>query len=77
MAETKAVSCPNCNKPAIKTGNEINCEFCDTEFVITKKNETQVKQFGRFEDLENRIKKLEGTASSSEPKQTESEEEDI
>lgn len=77
MAETKAISCPNCGKPAIRTGNEIACEHCDAEFVITKKQETQVKQFGKIEDHENRIAKLEAAASSTEPQKIESEDEDI
>ena len=76
MPETKAISCPNCGKPATRTGNEIACEYCDTEFVITKKQETQVKQFGKSEDHEKRITQLESKAPEENPQKTEQEEEE-
>ena len=71
MSETKAISCPNCGKPAIRTGNEIACEHCDAEFVITKKQDTQLKGMGRLDDHEKRLKALEQT----EPQKIEPEEE--
>ena len=79
MPETKAISCPNCGKPAIKSDNEISCEHCDATFVFTKKVGIQLKEFGKFEDHENRLKKLEDAASSTAQQKTETteEEEDI
>ena len=77
MSETKAISCPSCGKPAMRTGNEITCEHCDAEFVITKKQETQVKQFGRMDDHETRLKKLEDAAFSTAQQKPETEEEEI
>ena len=74
MSEAKAISCPNCGKPAMRTGDEITCEHCDAEFVITKKQETQVKGIGRIDDHEKRLQALEQSAVSSEQQKTESEE---
>lgn len=72
MAEEqpKATTCPNCQKPALRSGNEITCESCDAVFVITKKQEVKVKEFGQLKDHEQRIQKLEGSASSNEPQPT-------
>lgn len=67
----KATSCPNCQKPAMRSGNEITCENCDATFVITKKQEAKVKEFGQIEDHEQRIQKLEGSASGNEPQTNE------
>lgn len=76
MPETKAISCPNCGKPAMRTGNDITCESCDAEFVITKKQETQVKGIGRIDDHEKRLQALEQLAASKEPQKAEPEEEE-
>ncbi len=51
----KAVTCPNCQGPAIRTGSEIACEACDAIFVITRKQGAQVKQIG----IAGRLDKLE------------------
>ncbi len=53
------VACPNCQKPAIRSGNEITCENCDAVFVITKKQAAKLKQVGAIEDLQDRVEKLE------------------
>jgi uncharacterized Zn finger protein (UPF0148 family) len=52
---SKAVNCPNCQGPAIRTGNEITCETCDATFVITKKQGAKVKTLG----IDQRLKNLE------------------
>ena len=57
--ETKAAACPNCQKPAIRSGNEIACEICDAVFVITKKEGAKLKQVGAFDDLRNRMDRFE------------------
>lgn len=75
MAEQKAVICPNCQKPAIQVGNEITCENCDATFVITKKHEAKVKEFGQIQDHENRIRKLEQFIPEDSAKQQEIEQE--
>ena len=67
MAEPRATICPNCQKPAMRTGNEITCEHCDATFVITKKQEIEVKEFGAIQDHENRILALEGKNKPPEP----------
>ena len=73
--QAKAITCPNCGKPALRSGDEITCEYCDAEFVITKKQETQVKQFGKIDDHEKRLQALEQSAGKepqkSEPEETE------
>jgi uncharacterized Zn finger protein (UPF0148 family) len=51
--------CPNCQQPAIRTGNEIFCEQCDTTFTITQKQGATVKQIGPIDELRGRIEKLE------------------
>ncbi len=76
MTESKATSCPNCQKPAIQVGNEITCEHCDATFVITKKQEATVKEFGTIQDHENRIKALEKSVKPVEPQTQEQEPED-
>jgi len=73
MAEPKATTCPNCGKPAMRIGNEITCESCDTIFVITKKQEAKVKEFGTIQDHENRIKVLEGLSGKQKPAEPETE----
>lgn len=54
----KPAFCPNCSKPALKTGNEIVCENCDAVFTITKTG-AKVKSIGPIEDHEDRIAALE------------------
>lgn len=69
--EQKAITCPNCQGPAIKTGNEIACETCDATFVITKKQGAKVKQLGiaeRLDRLEDEV-----FAEPAEPEQAEPE----
>lgn len=65
--ETKEAFCPNCQKPAIRSGNEIACERCDAIFVITKKEGAKVKQLGPIEDHEKRISWLESIIPEPEP----------
>ena len=75
-----ATSCPNCQGPAIRTGNEIHCEKCDATFVITKKQEAIVKEFGSMQDHENRITAIEKTLKPPETPETpepEQEEDDL
>lgn len=58
--QSKATFCPNCQQPAIRTGNEIACEKCDATFVVTKKQGARVKEIGPIQDHEERISALEG-----------------
>lgn len=69
MAEEKpkAVTCPNCQGPAIRSGNEIACEGCDAIFTITKKDGAKVKKVGQIQDHEDRLKKIEGKLFAEEP----------
>lgn len=76
MPETKAMSCPNCSQPAMRTGNEITCENCDATFVITKKQGAKVKEFGQIQDHENRIQVLEKSVKPVEPQKPEEESEE-
>ena len=57
--EKTAVQCPNCQGPAIKEGNKITCEPCDATFTITKTGGARVKETGKIEDHETRLKKVE------------------
>ena len=59
MSETKPSICPNCQQPAIRTGNEITCEKCDATFLITVKGEKQVKEISPISDLQDRVGKIE------------------
>jgi len=54
----KAAYCPNCNGPALKSGNEITCEKCDGVFTISRAG-VKVKSIGSIQDHENRIAALE------------------
>lgn len=63
----KAVTCPNCQGPAIRTGNEITCEACDATYTITKKDGAKVKKLGQIRDHEERLKKIESTIFAEEP----------
>jgi len=51
--------CPNCQKPAIREGNEIICTRCDATFKITKTGAAHVAKIGRLEDLEQRMDRAE------------------
>lgn len=76
-----ATKCPNCQQPAIRTGNEIACENCDATFIVTKKQGAKLKQIGPIEDHEQRIKRLESLlpgeeqASDDEPQEQPEDEE--
>ena len=65
--QPKATICPNCQKPAMRSGNEITCENCDAIFTITKKQEAKLKQVGAIEDLQGRVEKLESLIPDNEP----------
>jgi len=67
MAEPKATICPNCQQPAIRTGNEIACETCDATFVITKKQGAKVKQIGISERIDLLEKEVFAEKSPAEP----------
>lgn len=56
--DSKIGYCPSCNQPAIKRGNEIICENCDASFQITRKG-AKVKELGPFDDLKERVTKIE------------------
>lgn len=82
MAETTATICPNCQKPALRTGDEITCENCDAVFTITKKQEAKVKEFGLIQNHEERITQLEkfipeGSAIQQQTEPEQSEEDEI
>lgn len=70
MAQTKAIICPNCQNPAILSGNEITCETCDAVFAFTKKDGAKVKEMGPIADHEQRITALEGKAPHEPEPQT-------
>jgi len=67
--QPKATTCPNCQQPAIRVGNNITCESCDAVFVVTKKQGAKVKELGPIEDHEQRIQALEGKQEPQKPKQ--------
>jgi len=73
--QPKATTCPNCQQPAIRAGNEITCEKCDAVFTVTIKQEAKVKKLGPIEDHEQRIKKLEMYIPEKSAEQQESEQE--
>ena len=55
-----AVSCPNCNQPAIKTGNEILCQACDATYVIKKKDGApRVQELSPLDKINGRLTALE------------------
>jgi uncharacterized Zn finger protein (UPF0148 family) len=56
--------CPNCQQPAIRTGNEIYCEKCDTTFVFTEKKGAVVKQLGPLERVNERLDRIEQLLAS-------------
>ena len=79
----KVTFCPNCQQPATRSGNEITCEKCDATFEI-KRKEATVKKLGPYNELEQRVARLEAAHSpaeqeTDEPKsdETEPEEEPI
>lgn len=69
MAEEKpkAVTCPNCQGPAIRAGNEITCEACDATYTITKKDGAKVRKLGPIQDHEERLKKIEASIFAEKP----------
>lgn len=76
--QPKATSCPNCQQPAIRSGNEITCEACDAVFMVTKKQGAKVKELGPIEDHERRIQALEGLhPAKQEPQKQEMEQEPV
>ena len=78
--KVKPCLCPNCQKPAIKDGNEIICEHCDATYEIRQKQGARVKKLGALEDLTKRVEKLEASIfeeesdKDKEPKQDDEEE---
>lgn len=68
MAEDlKKPNCPNCLGPAIKEGNTIICEKCDAIFTFTKTGYAKVKEIGRMESIESRIRHIESILVGPEP----------
>lgn len=51
--------CPNCAEEAVREGDRIICTACDAIFKVTKTKGATVKAVGWFEDLEDRVTKLE------------------
>lgn len=49
------VGCPNCKGDAIKDGNKIICEHCDSTFEIKKTGGAKVVDVGRLDTLEQRV----------------------
>ncbi len=63
------VFCPNCQSPALKSGNEIGCEKCDAVFEIRKKAAV-VKEEGlmqRIVTLEKTLTEFMGKAKAEPP----------
>ena len=58
----KAAFCPNCQSPAVRSGDEITCERCDATYKITKTGAAKVRQTGRLESIEQRLGILEEAA---------------
>ena len=75
-AKGKVVNCPNCQGPAIWSGNEITCAQCDAIFTITKKNGAKVKKLGPIQDLDERVKKIEAKIFIEEPEVQQVDEDD-
>ena len=70
----KSATCPNCQEPAVRTGDEITCEICDATFTITKKAGVKVKEMGPMQSIRDRLARLEATILDeppAEPDQTE------
>lgn len=63
----KATICPNCQQPAIRTGNEIACEHCDAIFVVTQKQGAKLKTLGPIDDLRQRVERLESMVPGEQP----------
>lgn len=77
--KSKAVTCPNCAGPAIRSGDEIACEQCNAIYEIKKKpagEEKKVKSLG----IEDRLTKIEsrlfGDKGEQKPDESEAESED-
>lgn len=68
--QPKATNCPNCQKPAIRSGSEITCTNCDAVFVITKKEGAKVKELGPLDDIRGRLDKLESANEEQTPEET-------
>ena len=49
------VNCPNCKSVAIKDGNKIICEHCDSTFEIKRTGGAKVVDVGRLDTLEQRV----------------------
>jgi uncharacterized Zn finger protein (UPF0148 family) len=67
MSEQKSTvsTCPNCQQPAVRTGNEIFCEACDTTFAFTEKKGATVKRLGPLEIVNERLDRIEQLLASS------------
>lgn len=57
--KSKITFCPNCQQPAIRSGNDVTCEKCDAVFVITQKQGPKVKKLGPLEEINQRLQRLE------------------
>jgi len=72
---SKEIYCPNCQQLAIKEGNEITCENCDSVFSVTKTGPAKVKDMGRLKTLEERVDRhdnlLQGLLPEPDPAKTE------
>ena len=80
--KTPDAYCPNCQKPAVREGNDIICTRCDATFKVTKTGAARVVKIGRLEDLErrqddteSRLSILEGSDES--PAETPAEQEEL
>ncbi len=49
------INCPNCKGIAIKDGNKIICENCDSSFEIKRTGGAKVVDVGRLDTLEQRV----------------------
>ncbi|KKN06579.1 hypothetical protein LCGC14_1075730 [marine sediment metagenome] len=54
--------CPNCNGPGIRKGKTIACQTCDASYRYTKEGPKLV-ELGPFDELSDRVSKLEGGAA--------------
>jgi len=69
--QTKAAAyCPNCQRPAIKEGNEIFCEACDATFAISRTAGARVKKMGELEEIRGRLERIEASLPGDEPTET-------
>lgn len=49
------VNCPSCKSVAIKDGNKIICDDCDSTFEIKRTGGAKVVDVGRLDTLEQRV----------------------